>query len=307
MVVPFTLRQLEYFAATAELGSFRAAAAECRVSETALAQSVTDLEKTLGQTLLIRQRSRGVTPTSEGRALLVLSRSLLDHATEVSVAADEMRSELSGPLRIGCYSTLSPFIVPSILADFATPHPRLEVTIVEGDPNDLQNQLVDGKLDCVLLQRRQAMPGVITRSLRTGEPKLLLSAEHPRAASRVVALHDLADEPMVLLDLPGVRANLLPMLAEVGIEPRIGWRTTVFETVRSLVARNLGWAVLIHRPPVEVSYEKLPLVAVKIAEPIASSDVSLGVLRGRRLNARLLAFEKHCVEHFRRLDAAAQD
>ncbi|WP_438854825.1 LysR substrate-binding domain-containing protein [Agromyces sp. M3QZ16-3] len=302
MVVPFTLRQLEYFAATAELGSFRAAAAECRVTETALAQSVTDLEKSLGQTLFIRQRSRGVTPTSEGRALLVLARSLLDHATEVSVAADELRSELSGPLRIGCYSTLSPFIVPSIIDDFAMPHPRLDVTVVEGDPYDLQGRLVEGKLDCVLLQRRQAIRGVETRPLRTGEPKVILSADHRLARNKSISLRDLADEPMVLLDLPAVRETLLPMLAEVGIEPRIGWRTTVFETVRSLVARNLGWALLIHRPPIELSYENRPLVTLRIAEPIASSDVSLGILRDRRMNARLLAFEQHCVEHFRRLD-----
>ena len=303
MVLPFTLRQLEYFAVTAELGSFRAAAAQCRVTETALGQSVTDLEAALGQTLFVRQRSRGVTPTSEGRALLVLARSLLDHAGELTVAAHELRSELSGPLRIGCYSSLSPFITPSIYADFAAPHPKLEVTITEGDPFELQDQLQEGKLDCVLLQQRQATRGVETRPLRRGETKVILSTRHPLAAQEQVALRDLVAEPMVLLDLPGVRSTLLPTLAEIGIQPRIGWRTTVFETVRSLVARNLGWSLLIHRPPTDLSYENLPLVTRKVAEPIATSDVSLGVLRGRRMSARMLAFEEHCRDHFRRLDA----
>jgi len=305
MVVPFTLRQLEYFTATMEHGTFRAAATACSVSETALAQAITDLERALGQTLLLRQRSRGVTPTSEGLALIAMSRSLLDQATELESAADDLRNELSGPLRIGCYSTLSPFIVPSIIAGFAKPHPRLDVTIVEGDPTELQTQLHEGRLDCVLMLSRQAGASVETHAVRAGRPRVILSAEHPLAERTHLSLRLLEKEPMVLLDLPAVRANLLPMLGEVGIHPRIEWRTTVFETVRSLVARNLGWSVLLHQTPTDVSYEGLPLRSIFIDEPVASNDVALGVLRGRRWNARLRAFEEHCREHFRRMDAGS--
>lgn len=304
MVVPYTFRQLEYFTATVEQRSFRAAAARCHVTETALAQGVTELEESLGQTLFIRQRSRGVVPTSEALALFALSRSLLDQAGELSTAASELRHELAGPLRVGCYSTLSPFLVPAIIADFARPHPKLELELVEGEPHALQADLLGGKLDCVLLQRRQAIPGVVTRSLQFAEPKVILAASHRLADQSEISLRQLVDEPMVLLDIPAVRENLLPMLEDVGIKPTIAWRTTVFETTRSLVARNLGWSVLIHHPPAPVSYEKLPLATLRITEPIASSDISLGILRGRRANARLVAFERFCRDHFQHVDEA---
>lgn len=302
MVVPYTLRQLEYFTAAYQHGSFRAAAAECRVTETALAQAITELEQSLGQTLFLRRRARGVTPTSEARELFGRSRSLLDQANELTEAASELRTEVTGTLRVGCYSTLSPFVVPSIITEFALPRPRLRLEIVEGDPFDLQMQLSDGRLDCVLIQRRQALPGVETYPLRLGEPRVILAADHPLAEEERVPLALLADEPMVILDLPAVRDSLLPMLQEVGIVPNIAYRTIVFETVRSLVARGVGWSILIHRPPNLLSYEGLPVISRRIREPIASSDVSLGFPRGRRMGAKVAAFEHHCREHFRKVD-----
>lgn len=302
MVRPFTLRQLEYFTTAVELGTFRAAAAECRVTETALAQAISDLEASLGQTLFIRNRAKGVVATGEGLELLALARSLLDQADEFASIAHDLRAELTGVLRIGCYSILSPFIMPSIIADFALPNPGLDLSVVEDDPNALQTLLIEGKLDCVLLQQRQSLPAVELRHLHRRHPQIILAADHPLADEDRVSLRDLANEPMVLLDIPAVRRNLMPLLDEVGIQPNIQWRTMVFETVRSLVARGLGWSVLIHHPPSSISYEGLPLRTIEIADPISSNDVALGVIKGRHMTRRLLAFEQHCRRFFENLE-----
>lgn len=304
MEVRFTLRQLEYFTATVEQGTFRAAAAQCRVSETALAQAVTDLETALGQTLFLRQRSRGVVPTAEGLTLLALSRSLLDQATELASAANDLRSGLTGPLRIGCYSILSPFIVPSILGDFASRNEGLDVSIVEGEPHHLQELLLEGKLDCVLILHRQGLPHVEIHAVRPQRARVVLSEEHRLAGRRSVSLTELEGEPMIFLDQPAVRSGLLPILEAIGVQPTIRLRTTVFETVRSLVARNLGWAILHQQPPLDLSYEGRRVRYLRIEDPIPSNDVCLGVLRGRRWNARLVAFEEFCIERFRQMDEA---
>lgn len=306
-MVRFTFRQLEYFVAVAQHGTFRAAARECRISETALAQSVTELEHSLEQSLFLRQRSRGVTLTAEGRTLLPLARSLVDQAEELSGAAQELRSEIVGPLTIGCLTSFSPFVAPTVLADFAAAHPKLDLKFVEGDPIDLQRQLIDGQLDCVVLQERQALPEIEVRPLRASRPWVVLSANHRLASNPVVSLHDLASESMVLLDSPAVSLNLLPTLEALGFRPRIGLRTKVFETVRSMVARNLGWTVLITRPPGDLSYENLPLVYRPPKEAVPHDRLSIGYIRARPLTVRVRAIEEHLRDHFRGVDGPSRD
>ena len=306
-MVNFTFRQLEHFVAVAQHGTFRAAARECRISETALAQSVTELEHSLGQTLLLRQRSRGVTLTTEGRTLVPLAQSLVDQADELSGAADALGAEIAGPMSVGCLRSFSPLVAPTVLADFAAAHPRLELKLIEGEPIDLQRRLIDGRLDCVVIQERQAMSEIETRPIRASRPWIVLPAPHRLASSPIVSLHDLAEEPMVLLDSPAIHLNLLPTLETLGVRPRIGLRTTVFETVRAMVARGLGWSVLITRPPGDVSYENLPIVYRTPEEPLPHDRLSVGILRTRRPTARVQAITRHLREHFRGIDPIAAD
>ncbi len=66
------LKQLRYFVETVEAGTMSAAAKRCKVSQPAMSLAISELEKRLGEQLLMRGR-RGVVPTEAGRILLHLS------------------------------------------------------------------------------------------------------------------------------------------------------------------------------------------------------------------------------------------
>jgi LysR family hydrogen peroxide-inducible transcriptional activator len=66
---PFTLRQLQYAAAVADLRSFRRAAEHCHVSQPSLSAQVIQLETQLG-TRLFERGARRVLITAAGEVLL---------------------------------------------------------------------------------------------------------------------------------------------------------------------------------------------------------------------------------------------
>lgn len=291
----YTLRQLQYFVAVADSGSISRAAELNHVSQAGMSLAVTELEKVLGTRLLVRHKAKGVTLTSTGRRFVVDARTLLHHAEslELSVTGDE----LAGPLAIGCYTTLSAFWVPLITAGFAAPNPRLVLTIVEGAPAELQDQLVEGRLDAVLTHTLHVRPGLQRRVIREGRPYILLAADHPLAHREKVRLPELADEDMVLLDIPSVRDNQLPNLRHSGLEPKIAWRSTSFEAVRGMVARGLGYTVLVQRPAQNVSYEGLPLVCVPIDGAIGHSDICFAFPESPPVSRRLNALMDYCSQN----------
>src|SRR5699024_6999513 len=109
------------------------------------------------------------------------------------------------------------------------------------------------------------------------------------------------DDDFVLLDVPAVRDNQLPKLRAGGVEPNVRWRTTSFEAVWGMVARGLGWSVLVQRPPVDISYDGLPLVTIELAvfEPC---DTCIAYIQQRR-SRRLRELISVCTAEAARLDA----
>ena len=111
------LRQLRYFAAIVDQGSFSRAAEALRIAQPSLSLHVRNMETELGTPLLYRS-ARGVTPTEAGAILLRHARIILG---QVTAAEEEIRghdSDPTGEVRLGLPGTISqilavPLILPS--------------------------------------------------------------------------------------------------------------------------------------------------------------------------------------------------
>jgi DNA-binding transcriptional LysR family regulator len=138
-------------------------------------------------------------------------------------------------------------------------------------------------------------PGIECEALYQTEPYVLLSPDHP-LASRGDRLEprELADHELVMLDVPPSNAYFTSVFANAGIVPRVRFKVSSYELLRSLVARNLGYGLLISRPHADVSYEGRPLEARRLAGDTLSIDVSLAWATGVRRTRRARAFADHC-------------
>lgn len=286
----FTLRQLELFQATIRAGSFAAAAKEMFLTPAAIAVAVSDLEKSLGVQLVIRQRARGISPTSAGNHLLEHARKLLTDASEIERTLSSHGGDISGPISVGCYSTLSATVLPSLIDGFTRAHPNVQLRLTDGALDDLTQQLIAGKLDVVIGYRLNLPAGLEMEKLYETEVHALLSTDHPLADADQISLEQLASDPLIMLDLPPSGRHTLDLLHRAGVTPKVAYTSPNFEFVRSMVARNLGYSLLIQKARLDRSYEDFPLVAKRIH---TGTEVEWAVIcwpQGVRLTDRAQAF-----------------
>jgi len=286
----FTLVQLRYFAAAAELGSMTAAARQLTVSQSAVSTAVAQLEKELGVQLLLRHHARGLTLTSAGEAFQRELRSYLVHTSELAETARSAGEALVGDLTIGCFSTLGPFELPRMLSACERDHPDIRVSVIEAEHAALKQALRGGRCELALMYGYDLDDDIDHVRVGDATPYVLVGRSHRLAKRKRVSLKELAEDPMVLLDLPHSSDYLERLVASVGIRPRVRHRTAGFETVRALVAHGHGWSVLNQRPASPVTYDGVEVVTLEIKDAVEPLAIVLASMSGVRLTRRAQAF-----------------
>src|SRR5690606_41693519 len=116
------IEQLEYLTAITRLGSMRRACEALHVSQPALSQTIGNLERELGVTLLERHRT-GTRISSGARELLPWITDVLDAASRLRAAADAQPPTRS-MLRRGTMNAATVPLVPPARSEFhpANPH-----------------------------------------------------------------------------------------------------------------------------------------------------------------------------------------
>ncbi len=294
MKPPLNLRQVECFVAAADAGTMTAAAERLRVSQSAISLAVAALEGALGTQLLIRRRSLGLTLTDAGRAFLPAARDLLAHAEDVRSAASAAGGRVAGRLVVGCFRTAAPFLLPALLETFGQEHPEVELDFIEGPMPQIEAALREGRCELAIVYDLDVGPGIVCETLYQAVQYVFCAPGHPLAALDEVAVADLDGHDMIMLDVPPSVPYFDRIFAAAGRVPRVRYRTSSYELVRSLVARGLGYGMLISRPVGDRSYEGLPLVVRPLAGDPPPIDVALARPAGVRQTRRARAFAEHC-------------
>ena len=292
----YTLRQLECFVAVGEHGSIAGAAAALMLSPSAITGALNELERAFNSQLTIRRKAHGVSLTPSGEYVLSQARGLLHAATDLQVMATDAGSTLRGKVVIGCYSSLAPTLLTELMAEYGIRHPDVELDFFAGTQQEIHEQLLSGKLDLAIAYELTLPPGLARKRLREAVPSVVLPTDHRLAAQVQVALAELVDEPMILLDVNPSRENTEMMFSAAGLTPRIRFRTTDFEVTRSMVARGMGYAILVQRPVADLSYEGRPLAVRPIHPATRNVPISMIWSQGVRLSKRAEAMLELAVE-----------
>jgi DNA-binding transcriptional LysR family regulator len=275
MTLNYTLRQVESFVAVAESGSIARAAGLLGLSPSAVTSSLNELERAWGVQLTTRRRARGVDLTPSGAHALVDARNLLNLAVNTQRDLRSEGRQLTGRVRIGSYVSLAPTMLVNLMSSFATAHPGVELDFLADAQDAICAEVLAGQMDLALTYDLSVPPGLDRVFLRDAVPLAVLPPDHPLAGRPSVGLAELTGDPMILLDISPSRENTLAMFRDAGVQPRIAYRTTDFEVTRSLVARGLGYSILVQRPYGDVSYSGLPLAVRPIDPPVNPLPVIL--------------------------------
>lgn len=142
----FTLRQLEAFAAVADLHGFAAAGKRLGMTAQAVSQLVADLESAIGLRLFDRT-TRRVALSAAGREFIEQATPLLRQVRQAESSAQDLRARGTGLLRVGAPQVLAGWALPAILHDYARQHPRVSVRIRDVAVDRLVEGLLEGQVD----------------------------------------------------------------------------------------------------------------------------------------------------------------
>lgn len=237
-----TVPLLAAFDAAAREGHVTRAADLLGVPQSSLSRRLKALEQTLG-VRLFQPAGRGVALTSAGREFHERTRDLVWALDDAITAVRGNADPESGLVRFGFPLTLGPVSMPSLLAEFHRDAPRVRLHLVQANGEALAERVRDGRLDlAVMIPPPDDLP--VTD---LGRQRLLLhvARTHPLAGSARVRLADLAAEHFVASP-PSfhLRRGLDSWCAEAGFVPRVVFEIDEVDTIRSLVGRGLGVAVL---------------------------------------------------------------
>lgn len=281
-----TLTQLTYFAECAKTLNMTVASQELHVAQSAISTAISHLERTLGTSLFIRQHAKGLVLTRTGEQLLQDTHRIFGMLSDSidSIRADG--GEVRGSVTVACFKTLAPFLLPLLIGRLQERHPELSVEFIEGDHEETLTSLRSGRAEIAVNYRLSDPEGISSEHVGDVPPHVVLSTDHPLAGRRTIALAELADEPLVLLDLPDSRGYFLDILRSAGIAPRLKYRASSYETVRSMVAMGLGYSILNQRPRISGSYTGAELAAIEISDDVPALEMVVSSLAQVNRSAR---------------------
>ncbi|MEM7378312.1 MAG: LysR family transcriptional regulator [Pseudomonadota bacterium] len=273
-----SLKALRYFMAAVREGSIAEAAKVVNVVPSAVHTAIKQVEAAFGLKLTLRSPSRGVTLTATGQQMVPRMQNLLDDYASLLRVGGDMRTQLSGAVRIGYYAPAAPGFLPAIVKPLLADHVDVAITFVECDNESAQAGLLSGAYDAIVCVAEAMKPGITYETLLEIPAYVLVPAAHSFAARASVALADLAEQNLVLLDRPVVSEYYSAQFDRAGIKPRIAATATSLEMVRSLVGHGVGCSLLHMVTASDTTYAGHTVAAVPLAPAIEPFSLVVGHL-----------------------------
>lgn len=287
----FTLKQLRYFDAALRNGSISRAADEMNISQSSITAAIDLIEQSIGTDLFRRIPAKGLVSTQTGqevgkRVAAFLAQTRLFESDLMSLAGDP-----TGTLRLACYAPTAPYVLPPLLKRIAQSYPDIRIDLLEGDLRSITELLKSGAVDVALTYRRSLPADRAFAPLFNARPWAILPATAPQARGASVTMVELAQMPMIMLDLPGATEYFLSLFETLGLTPNIVHRTKSSSVLRGLVSAEFGFSILNICGPNDRSgragYVALPIAdrleepafGVAYAEPLQNSAIVRAVLR----------------------------
>ena len=185
--VSFDWNQVRAFLATAQEGSFSAAARALRSTQPTMGRQVSALEEELGLTLFERG-GRTLRLTAVGIDLLRHVEAMGEAATRISLAAAGHAQEVSGQVSITATDLMSTVFLPRLLGSVRRIAPRVELRIVAS--NTIEN-LSQRDADIAIRHVEPKQAQLVARRLPDGRAGLYAAASYLEHSGRPSSLEEL--------------------------------------------------------------------------------------------------------------------
>jgi DNA-binding transcriptional LysR family regulator len=229
-------------------GSIAAAAEALYLSPSAVSQQMSTLEREAGVDLLERV-GRGVRLTPAGERLVAYTERVLVVLEEAQADVDAVAHGVAGRVHTSAFPTAARALLVPALARIKAAYPRLQLRMVDLEPEDGIPLLRIGELD-ILLTYEFAMlppaeqPGLERVPLMSEPMAIAMPVAHPLAAGPV-RVADLRDEQWIVgRDGSSFLEVQVHVSNEAGYEPKVDLHSNDYQVILAAVEAGLGVALV---------------------------------------------------------------
>jgi len=238
------LRDLQYLIALAEHRHFGRAAAASFVSQPTLSAQIRKFEQELGVTL-IERAPRRLMLTKVGQEVVERARQIVADVEQIKQSARRSQRPEAGSVRLGIFPTLAPYLLPHVIPSISEHFPELQLLLTEEKSQRLLNYLREGRLDAAILALPVDDAQLHVQYLFEEPFVLAVPSRHPLAQRGTLEVDELAGHELLLLeDGHCMRQQALDVCHLGGAGEQCGFRATSLETLRQMVAANVGMTLL---------------------------------------------------------------
>ncbi|WP_438751033.1 LysR substrate-binding domain-containing protein [Pararhizobium sp. O133] len=303
------LRQLRYFVAIVEQGSFSKAAATLNVAQPALSLHVRNMEADLGTALLFRS-PQGVMATEAGEILLRNARIIID---QFSIVQEEIRgheAEPAGEVRLGLPGTISQILSVPLIIAARKRYPKIKLRIAEAMSGFITEWIRESRVDIAVLyipveDRVLTSYPVLTEELCLLGPVTPMEDVKTPAFGQVT-LKQVAPLPLIL---PSSSHGLRELLEREASAGNLDLNTVIdvdsYGNIKELVEKGMGYSIL---PFNAIAREVRDgrLRSWRISKPELKRDVHLVHPADRPMTNAVAAIETLCRDTLLELAATGQ-
>ncbi len=236
-----SLSKYEMLMAVVETGSLTKAAKQMGCTQSAISHSLDNVENELGFAILKRSHS-GIKLTAEGERILPSVRSLLNSAEQLHQMASAIRGLDSGRVRIGTFTSVAVHWLPAVLKEFQADYPNVEIILMNGDYNDVEQWLIGGNIDIGFVNVPYNLGGECITLIQ--DRMLAIFPKDSRYASYSrFPVTECEHEPFISL-LESSDHDARRALEAAGVKPNVRFYTKDDYAIIAMVEQGLGMSIM---------------------------------------------------------------
>ena len=189
--------RLRVFVTAARILSFSKCAAALNITQPAVSRHIGELEARYGMPLFTRGTS-GVALTKAGGLLLSHAEGLLSAYQKMDYDMELLSQTSQGRLSIGASTTIAMYLLPPVLASFMELSGGVEVSMLSGNSENVEQWLRDGTVDIGFVENASRRPWLHYEPLMADELVLVAGTQGRYGTLESVTPEELRGLPIVL-------------------------------------------------------------------------------------------------------------
>lgn len=240
-VMKVSLVKFEIFHTVVQLGSLSQAAVKLGLTQSAVSHAVASLESEWGFSILHRGRS-GIHLTNNGEMVLQYVREILKWNEHLEQQIANINGVEKGAVRIGTFSSVTNLWLPRIMSYFNECHPAIEIKLMEGSYDDIEQWISSGEVDFGFLSLPTIKPFEVI-PLKKDRMQLIVSDKHPLASCNQVGFEQIKEE-MFIMPKKSCDNDVRRILKENHVTPAVRYELEDDQAIISMVQNGLGISIL---------------------------------------------------------------